>query len=97
MYLGKVVEYGKSEGIYSERLHPYTKALFSAALPSEPDAADDEIILSGEVPSPMATPSGCRFHTRCLYAKDICHEVEPPLEQAGRDHEVACHFWREID
>lgn len=97
MYLGKVVEYGRSEGVYSERLHPYTKALFSAALPSEPDAADDEIILPGEVPSPMETPPGCRFHTRCLYAKDVCREVEPVLEEAGEDHEVACHFWKEIE
>lgn len=97
MYLGKIVEYGASEDIYTERLHPYTKALFSAALPSEPDAAEEEILLPGEVPSPLAVPSGYRFHPRCLYAKDRCAEAEPTLEDAGQDHQVACHFWRGME
>jgi oligopeptide transport system ATP-binding protein len=97
MYLGKIVEYGDSEEIYRRRLHPYTKALFSAALPAEPDAVDEEIILSGEVPSPICVPSGCHFHPRCLYAQDVCREVEPLLEEAERDHQVSCHFWRDIE
>ena len=97
MYLGKIVECGDSEEIYRRRLHPYTKALFSAALPAEPDAVDEEIILSGEVPSPICAPSGCHFHPRCLYAQDVCREAEPLLEQAERDHQVSCHFWRDIE
>lgn len=97
MYLGKIVEYGDSEEIYRRRLHPYTKALFSAALPAEPDAVEEEIILSGEVPSPISAPSGCHFHPRCLYAQDVCREAEPLLGEAERDHQVACHFWRGIE
>jgi oligopeptide/dipeptide ABC transporter ATP-binding protein len=97
MYLGKIVEYGKSEQIYTKRLHPYTKALFSAALPSHPDAVDEEIILHGEVPNPVDSPPGCHFHPRCYYAKDICREVEPQLEDAETDHKIACHFWKEIN
>ncbi|MHB8867963.1 MAG: ABC transporter ATP-binding protein [Thermoleophilia bacterium] len=97
MYLGKIVECGDSEEIYQRRLHPYTKALFSAALPAEPDAVDEEIILSGEVPSPISAPSGCHFHPRCLYAQDVCREVEPLLEEVERDHQVSCHFWRDIE
>ncbi|MFH0727293.1 MAG: oligopeptide/dipeptide ABC transporter ATP-binding protein [Pseudomonadota bacterium] len=98
MYLGKIVEYGKSEAIYCKSLHPYTKALFSAALPSQPDSTQEEIILPGEVPTTAINPpSGCHFHPRCFYAKDICYEVEPPMEEAGTDHKVACHFWKEIN
>jgi oligopeptide/dipeptide ABC transporter ATP-binding protein len=96
MYLGKIVEYGRSESIFAQKLHPYTKALFSAALPYEPNTQDEEIILPGEVPSSINPPSGCRFHTRCLYCKDICRELEPPLEKVADDHFVACHFWKEI-
>lgn len=96
MYVGKIMEYGSSEGVYIERLHPYTRALLSAALPSHPDAGGSEIILPGEVPSSVDPPSGCRFHPRCLYCKDICREVEPKLEIAASGHYVACHFWKEI-
>jgi oligopeptide transport system ATP-binding protein len=97
MYLGKLVEHGNSEAVYTGRLHPYTKALLSAALPSHPDAASEEIILPGEVPSPLDPPTGCHFHPRCLHVKDVCQEVEPPLEDAETDHQVACHFWKEMD
>lgn len=96
MYLGKIVEYGNCEAIYANTLHPYTKALLSAALPFHPDAIDEEIILPGEVPSPINPPPGCHFHPRCFYAKDICKEAEPKLENAEADHEVACHFWKDI-
>ena len=96
MYLGKIAEYGNSEGVYIERLHPYTKALLSAALPSHPDAVGSEIILPGEVPSPVNPPSGCYFHPRCLYAKEVCSQEEPLLESASSDHMVACHFWKDI-
>lgn len=96
MYLGKIVEYGNCEAIYANTLHPYTKALLSAALPFHPDSVDEEIILLGEVPSPINPPPGCHFHPRCFYAKDICQKVEPKLESAETDHEVACHFWKDI-
>jgi oligopeptide/dipeptide ABC transporter ATP-binding protein len=97
MYLGKIVEYGDSEKIYNRHLHPYTQALLSATLPSNPDAIREEIILPGEVPSPINPPDGCRFHPRCNYARDICRESEPQLETAESDHRVACHFWKELN
>ncbi len=96
MYLGKIVEYGDCEAIYSNTLHPYTRALISASLPFHPDAKDEEIILPGEVPSPINPPSGCHFHPRCSYAKDICKKEEPELNSNEVDHQVACHFWKEI-
>jgi oligopeptide/dipeptide ABC transporter ATP-binding protein len=96
MYLGKIVEYGSSESIYAHCFHPYTKALLSAALPFHPDAVSKEIILPGEVPSPINPPSGCHFHPRCFYAQDICREIEPALENAETGHAVACHFWKDI-
>ena len=96
MYLGRIVEYGESESIYSKQLHPYTRALFSAALPSHPDDRSEEIMLPGEVPSPLNPPPGCRFHPRCLHAKDICREIVPQLENAGSNHHVSCHLWKEL-
>jgi len=92
MYLGKLVETAESRGLYRNPLHPYTEALYSAALPSHPDKQRDEIILPGEVPSPLNPPAGCRFHPRCSYAKPICSEEEPILKDAGGGHDVACHF-----
>jgi len=90
MYLGKLVEIADSEDLYARPLHPYTQALLSAALPSHPDQKRDEIILSGEVPSPLNPPSGCRFHPRCPYAKVKCSRIEPVLRDAGPGHKVAC-------
>ena len=72
MYLGQIVEYSDTEELYQNPLHPYTKALFSAALPSHPDLIQEEIILTGEVPSPINPPKGCRFHPRCPFAMDRC-------------------------
>lgn len=92
MYLGKLVEKAESEELYSNRLHPYTEALYSAALPSHPDDAREDIILSGEVPSPLFPPSGCRFHPRCPEAKHSCSEEEPTLKDMGHGHMVACHL-----
>ncbi len=92
MYLGKLVETAGAKELHRNPLHPYTEALYSAALPSHPDLQKDEIILPGEVPSPLNPPSGCRFHPRCFYAKSICSEDEPLLKDAGGGHEVACHY-----
>ncbi|MEE9418136.1 MAG: oligopeptide/dipeptide ABC transporter ATP-binding protein [Desulfatiglandaceae bacterium] len=93
MYLGKLVETAESEELYRNPLHPYTQALFSAALPAHPEEQKDEIILSGEVPSPLNIPPGCRFHTRCPKAKGACFKEAPILKDRGGDHNVACHLW----
>ena len=92
MYLGKLVEMAESEELYKNPLHPYTHALYSAALPSHPDDQREEIILPGEVPSPLNPPSGCRFHPRCSQAKPICREETPILVDVGGGHHVACHL-----
>lgn len=91
MYLGKLVEIAESEELYANPLHHYTKALFSATLPSHPDVRRQRIILQGEVPSPLNPPSGCRFHPRCSQRIPTCSEVEPVLENVGSNHQVACH------
>ena len=93
MYLGQIVEYSPTEELYENPLHPYTKALFSAALPAHPDDQREEIVLTGEVPSPINPPSGCRFHPRCPFAMDRC-SVEVPLQlDKGNGHLVACHLY----
>jgi oligopeptide/dipeptide ABC transporter ATP-binding protein len=93
MYLGKIVERARTKELFKNPLHPYTKALFSAALPAHPDIDREEIILSGEVPSPINPPSGCRFHPRCPFAMKQCAEVEPVEKEVGADHLVACHLY----
>jgi len=93
MYLGKIVEYAATEDLFDHPLHPYTKALFSAALPSHPDIVREEIILSGEVPSPINPPSGCRFHTRCPSAMPHCATIEPEAKEIAPGHTVACHLY----
>jgi oligopeptide/dipeptide ABC transporter ATP-binding protein len=93
MYLGKIVERAKTKDLFKDPLHPYTKALFSAALPAHPDIVRDEIILPGEVPSPINPPAGCRFHPRCLFAMPQCAEVEPVEKEIAPDHMVACHLY----
>src|SRR5438034_6551554 len=95
MYLGKIVEIGNAETLARAPKHPYTEALFSAALPSSPDEERKEIILPGEVPSPINPPSGCRFHPRCPQAMAICGREEPTLlREAGRL--VACHLYEGV-
>ena len=91
MYLGKIVELAAGEELFTHPLHPYTLALLSAALPSHPAVQRDEIILPGEVPSPVNVPPGCRFHPRCFRAKEICFEEEPGLREVNSQHFVACH------
>lgn len=95
MYLGKIVEFGTSDELRHKPLHPYTQALFSAALPSHPDEQREEMIIAGEVPSPLNPPAGCRFHPRCPFAKPVCSEVEPILRSATNGHQVACHLYNE--
>jgi len=93
MYLGKIVEKAKTEELFTNPLHPYTKALFSAALPSHPDIEREEIILQGEVPSPINPPSGCRFHPRCPMAMPECATIEPIEKEVTPGHMVACHLY----
>lgn len=92
MYLGKIVESARKEDLFSRTLHPYTEALLSAIPVPDPDLKRDRIVLGGEIPSPAAPPSGCRFHTRCRYKRAICEQEEPPLIDKGGEHFVACHF-----
>lgn len=89
MYLGKVVEIGSSEDIYENPKHPYTKALLSS-IPKIDDDTEEEI-LEGDVPSPLNPPSGCRFRTRCKYAKEICSKENPPRVDFGNEHYAYCH------
>lgn len=92
MYLGKIVELADSEEIYQTPLHPYTQALLSASPVPDPTYKRERIILKGDVPSPIDPPLGCRFHTRCLYAKDVCSQEEPQLRAARENHLAACFF-----
>ena len=94
MYLGKIVEYAPSEELFENPLHPYTKALFSAALPSDPKVQREEIILSGEVPSPINPPGGCSFHTRCpQFMGEACKLTIPELAEVQPGHWVSCHLF----
>ena len=92
MYLGKIVEWADSDALSARPMHPYTKALFAAALPSHPDDPQQERTIAGEVPSALNLPTGCRFHPRCPSAMPICSEVEPTLQQR-EGGEVACHLY----
>ena len=92
MYLGKVVEIAGSDDLYRSAAHPYTEALLASIPEPDPDTQVDHKALSGELPSPLNPPSGCRFRTRCPYAQDLCAEQEPPLRDIAPGHQVACHF-----
>jgi len=94
MYLGQIVEYGEAEELFERPLHPYTRALISASmltLPEDEDKGAEKIILTGEMPSPLDPPPGCRFHTRCGEARPECSQTAPPLRDVGGGHKVACN------
>jgi oligopeptide transport system ATP-binding protein len=93
MYLGKIVEVADSLELCDKPLHPYTKALFAASLPSHPDEEREEIVLSGEVPSALNPPSGCHFHPRCPFAMPRCSGQEPELVEVSAGHQVACYLY----
>jgi oligopeptide transport system ATP-binding protein len=93
MYLGRIVEEGPSDAVLSEPLHPYTRALVSAVLVPEVGKQRERLVLKGDVPSPIDPPGGCRFHTRCPWAMEICKTVDPPLREHGSGRRVACHLF----
>jgi oligopeptide/dipeptide ABC transporter ATP-binding protein len=97
MYLGKLVELAPKRELYSNPLHPYTRFLLAAVpVPDPTRRMDRRMILTGDVPSPIAPPPGCRFHTRCPYRRDVCSKKEPELRNVGRGHLVACHFIKSV-
>jgi peptide/nickel transport system ATP-binding protein/oligopeptide transport system ATP-binding protein len=93
MYLGQIVEYGEGDELFENPHHPYTKALLSAALPAHPDEEFDQIVLSGEMPTPLNPPRGCHFHPRCPMVMDLCREVPPTITRIGSTHVVTCHLY----
>ncbi len=95
MYLGAMVEFGNKKDIFSHPLHPYTQALFSAIPNPNPDIKMNRIVLHGDIPSPADPPKGCRFHTRCPYAKEICKHVAPKYKEYENGHYAACHLLEE--
>ncbi|MGE3914507.1 MAG: ABC transporter ATP-binding protein [Hyphomicrobiaceae bacterium] len=90
MYLGRIVELADNAALFARPLHPYTEALLAAAPVPEAGARRQRIVLQGDVPSPSAPPSGCRFHTRCPYATSACRVTDPPLQEVAPGHHVAC-------
>ena len=93
MYLGKIVEEAPTQELFTNPMHPYTKALISAALPSHPDIEREELVISGEVPSPLNPPPGCSFHPRCPFVMDHCSQLIPELKELSPGHDVACHLY----
>ena len=95
MYLGAVMEFGSKEDIFTNPMHPYTKALFSAVPNPDPAAKAERIKLEGDIPSPANPPKGCRFHTRCPYAKEVCKHMTPDYREYEPGHFAACHLLNE--
>ena len=93
MYLGKMVEEGRTKDVFTNPLHPYTKALISASLPAHPDSQREDFVLEGEVPSPLNPPEGCSFHPRCPFVMDKCSVDDPELVDQGEGHVTACHLY----
>ena len=96
MYAGEIVEMASSDDLFEKPLHPYTEALLSAVPQPDPEAKVERVILTGEVADPADHPSGCRFHPRCRYAKEICKSEAPAADEIEPGHTVACHFAREL-
>ena len=92
MYLGNIVELSDTVRLFENPLHPYTEALLSAIPTTDADRKKEDYILAGDIPSPIKPPPGCKFHTRCRYATDVCKNKVPELRDAGENHFVACHF-----
>jgi peptide/nickel transport system ATP-binding protein len=93
MYLGRIIELGSRATLFLKPMHPYTQALLSAIPVPNPERKRKPVELAGEVPSPINMPSGCRFHPRCPYQKDICRKKEPKLKEIEREHFVECFLY----
>jgi len=104
MYLGQIVEIAPTDRLFAQPLHPYTRALIASVLRPDTQARDrltsTERLVAGEVPSLLRPPTGCRYHTRCPFAQERCHQEAPTLETTDgenrSDHQVACHYWRDF-
>ena len=96
MYVGRIVEVAETKELFRNPLHPYTEALLSAIPNPDPRQRKSRIILEGDVPNPARPPSGCYFHPRCSYAKEICSQESPPLQEYAPGHQAACHFAAEL-
>jgi len=92
MYLGSMVEMAPKRVLFRQPLHPYTQTLLSAVPVPDPTVRMNRVILQGDIPSPANPPSGCKFHTRCPYAMEICSKVDPEYKLVGENHYVACHL-----
>ena len=92
MYLGRIVETADRNSLWKRPLHPYTQALISAVPIPDPSAASRRVVLQGDLPSPLGSPAGCRFHTRCPYATELCGQSEPQLRRIDGTHQMACHY-----
>jgi oligopeptide/dipeptide ABC transporter ATP-binding protein len=93
MYLGKIVETAQADELFTHPLHPYTQALLSAIPSARPGARKERTLLTGDVPSPLNPPTGCRFHTRCPKAMPQCTSEEPMWKEVGNRHYTACHLY----
>jgi oligopeptide/dipeptide ABC transporter ATP-binding protein len=93
MYLGKIVEEAPTQELFTSPMHPYTKALIAASLPSHPDKQREDMAITGEVPSPLDPPSGCTFNPRCPFVMDKCSQEIPALRELSPGHRVACHLY----
>jgi oligopeptide/dipeptide ABC transporter ATP-binding protein len=93
MYLGTMVELTDRNRLYDEPKHPYTKALLSAIPVADPTKKANRILLEGDLPSPENPPPGCKFSTRCPYAKAVCSQHVPAFRDVGNEHHVACHIY----
>jgi oligopeptide transport system ATP-binding protein len=96
IYLGRIVEIGDSAGLFAKPVHPYSRALLSAAPSIDPDQKGAAIKLKGELPSPLAIPPGCAFHVRCAHATEICTRIQPQLSEGQGAGLVACHHARSL-
>ncbi|MGE5222425.1 MAG: oligopeptide/dipeptide ABC transporter ATP-binding protein, partial [Omnitrophica WOR_2 bacterium] len=96
MYVGKMVEMADAEVLYNQPLHPYTESLMSAVPKPDPKYKSERIVMQGDVADPSNPPSGCYFHPRCRYAKDICSQKTPEFVEVQPDHYASCHFAEEL-
>ncbi len=97
MYLGQIMEVNTSDKLYKEQYHPYTKSLISSIPNPDPKKRGNRTLIQGEIPSPINSPKGCKFCTRCPYANHMCQEIKPQLVEVNKNHQVACHHYKRIN